>query len=98
MTLHLKTNKIMKKFKQKWNELKTKLSIMLSPEPEIENDYIDKVVYLLRRDFDTKTQNNVLIAVGKKLSELREQDMRKMENDFRILQEDTISLNSKFAY
>lgn len=88
----------MKKFKQKWNELKAKMSMLLSPEPEIENDYIDKVVYLLRRDFDTKTQNNVLIAVGKKLSELREQDMRKMENDFRILQEDTVSLNSKFAY
>ena len=88
----------MKKFKQKWNALKAKMSMLLSPEPEIENDYIDKVVYLLRRDFDTKTQNNVLIAVGKKLSELREQDMRKMENDFRILQEDTISLNSKFAY
>ena len=82
----------------KWNELKAKMSMLLSPEPEIENDYIDKVVYLLRRDFDTKTQNNILLSVGKKLSELREEDMRKMESDYKFLQENHISLNSKFAY
>jgi len=87
----------MKKFKQKWNELKTKMYLFLSPEPEIENDYIDKVVYLLRRDFDTKTQNNILLSVGKKLSDLREQDMRKMESDYKFLQENHISLNSKLA-
>jgi len=88
----------MKKLKFYWINMKTKMSIMLSPEPEIENDYIDKVVYLLRRDFDTKTQNNILLSVGKKLSELREQDMRKMESDYKFLQDNHMSLNSKFAF
>ena len=87
----------MKKLKQKWNELKAKMSMLLSPEPEFENDYIDKVVYLLRRDFDTKTQNDILLSVGKKLSKLREEDMRKMESDYRFLQENHASLNAKFA-
>lgn len=88
----------MKKLKIYWNNMKTKMYIMLSPEPEIENDYIDKVVYLLRRDFDTKTQNNILLSVGKKLSQLREEDMRKMETDYKFLQENHMSLNSKLAF
>ena len=88
----------MKKLKLYWNTLKSKMYIMLSPEPEIEHEYIDKVVYLLRRDFDTKTQNDILLSVGKKLSELREQDMRKMESDYKFLQENHISLNSKLAF
>ena len=88
----------MKKVNFIWSTMRTKMFLLLSPEPEVESEYIDKMVFLLRRDFDTKTQNNVLLAVGKKLSELREQDMRKMENDFRILQEDTESLQSKFVF
>jgi hypothetical protein len=69
----------------------------LTPVPEIEEEYVDKVVYLLRRDFDTQTQNNILLAVGKKLSVLREQDMRKMEEDYKILQQSHVNLNSRFA-
>lgn len=88
----------MKKVNSIWSTIRTKMFLLLSPEPEVKSDYIDKVVFLLRRDFDTKTQNDILLSVGKRLSELREQDMRKMENDFRILQEDTVSLQSKFAF
>ena len=88
----------MKKVNSIWSTMRTKMFLLLSPEPEVKSDYIDKVVFLLRRDFDTKTQNDILLSVGKRLSELREQDMRKMEDDFRILQEDTVSLQSKFAF
>jgi len=88
----------MKKVNSIWSNLRTKMFLLLSPEPEVESEYIDKMVFLLRRDFDTKTQNNIVLCIGKRLSELREQDMRKMEDDFRILQEDTASLQSKFSF
>ena len=88
----------MKKVNSIWSTMRTKMFLLLSPEPEVESEYIDKMVFLLRRDFDTKTQNNIVLSVGKRLSELRKQDMRKMENDFRILQEDTESLQSKFVF
>jgi hypothetical protein len=88
----------MKKVKTIWNTLKTKMLMFLTPEPEIKDDYIDKVVYLLRRDFDTETQNNILLSVGKNLSALRDQDMRKMEEDYKILQHSHNSLNSRIAF
>jgi hypothetical protein len=87
----------MKKVKSIWKTMMTKASMFLSPEPEVEADYIDKVVYLLRRDFDTETQNNILLSVGRKLSALREQDMRKMEEDYKILQQSHSILNSRIA-
>lgn len=80
-----------------WNKMRSKISTFLVPEPEIEEEYVDKVVYLLRRDFDTETQNNILLAIGKKLSALRDQDMRKMEEDYKILQQSHQNLNSRIA-
>ena len=76
-------------------KLKLKLFLFLSPEPEVQSEYVDKVVYLLRRDFNSKTQNDILLAIGNKLSKLREEDMVKMENDYRILEENYNILNSK---
>lgn len=88
----------MKKVQIMWNKLKVKLSLFLTPEPEVKDDYIDKVVYLLRRDFDTKTQNDVLLSIGKKLSVMRDRDMLKMEQDYKILQEDSINLKTRIAF
>lgn len=68
---------------------------MLSPEPEIQEDYVDKVVHLLRRDFTATEQNTILLSVAQKLSELREQDMRKMEKEYKDLQENTYTLRTK---
>jgi hypothetical protein len=84
----------MKKFLQ---SLRSKLSAIMSPEPEIQEDYVDKVVYLLRRDFTTEQQNQIIISIGHKLSKLRDQDMRKIEKDYAILQENTSTLKSKMA-
>lgn len=88
----------MKKFIINWNDMKTKLYNMLAPQPEIESEYIERVVHLLRRDFNTKTQNDILLAVTKKLNELREQDMIQMENDYKFLQENHLILKSKLAF
>lgn len=64
-------------------------------EPEIEEEYVDKVVRLLRRDFTATEQNTILLSVAQKLSELREQDMRKMEKEYKDLQESTNTLRIK---
>ena len=74
-------NKLIKTFR-------TKVSAMLTPEPEVQQEYVDKVVYLLRRDFSTKEQNEILVAIELKLTKLREQDMQQMENNYLILQRD----------
>jgi hypothetical protein len=84
----------MKKFLQ---TMQTKLSAALSPVPEIQEEYVDKVVYLLRRDFDTTEQNEIILSVGHKLSKLREQDMRDMEKKYATLQENTNTLKSRMA-
>ena len=79
------------------NYCRTQLSAFLSPEPEVQNDYVDKVVYLLRRDFSSKEQNEILVSIGTKLSALREKDMRQMEREYAILQENTNTLKGRLA-
>jgi hypothetical protein len=77
---------------------KTNMSLFFDPIPEEDEDYADKVVRLLRRDFDTETQNQILLSIGKKLSEAREKDMRKMEEEYELLQKCHANLNSRIAY
>jgi hypothetical protein len=67
---------------------KVKLLAFLTPEPEIQQEYVDKMVILLRRDFTTTQQNEIVISVVKKLSELRQEDMDKMSIAYDILQKD----------
>lgn len=84
----------MKKFLQ---IIQSKLSTFLSPVPETEKEYVDKVVYLLRRDFDTTTQNQILLSIAADLSKLREEDMRKMEKEYAVLQENHNTLKSRMS-
>jgi hypothetical protein len=84
----------MKKFLQ---SIQSKLSTFLTPVPELKEEYVDKVVYLLRRDFTTTEQNQILISVGQKLSKLREEDMRDMEKKYAVLLENTNTLKSRMA-
>lgn len=79
------------------NYLKTYLSTVLSPEPEIQSDYVNKVVYLLRRDFDSEQQNEILVAVATKLSVLRDQDLAQMEKDYANLLEYNNTLKHRMA-
>lgn len=74
--------------KRLFRKLRVGFSTLFSHEPEIQEDYVDKVVTLLRRDFTTKQQNEIVISVVKKLSELRQEDMDKMSIAYDTLQRD----------
>jgi hypothetical protein len=84
----------MKKF---LNQLRAQISTLLTPVPEVQNDYVDKVVYLLRRDFNSEEQNAILLAVATKLSKLRDEDLAQMEKDYANLQEYNSSLKNRLA-
>lgn len=74
--------------KRLFRKLRVEFSTLFSHEPEIQEDYVDKVVTLLRRDFTTTQQNEIVISVVKKLSELRQEDMDKMSIAYDTLQRD----------
>ncbi len=79
------------------NYLRSRISTFLSPEPEVQEDYVDKVVYLLRRDFDSEQQNKILLSISTKLSTLRDKDMLQMERDYTILQHNTLILKKRLG-
>ena len=84
----------MKKFFNHW---KAQLLTFLTPVPEVQEEYVNKVVYLLRRDFESKEQNEILLAIANKLSSLREQDLRNLEKDYANLQESNNILKHRLA-
>ncbi len=84
----------MKKFLNQW---RTQLSLLLNPVPEVQGEYVNKVVYLLRRDFESQAQNEILLAVATKLSALRDQDMRDMEKEYETLQKNNTILKHRLA-
>lgn len=84
----------MKKLLNQW---RTQLSLLLNPVPEVQSEYVDKVVYLLRRDFGSQEQNEILLAVATKLSALRDQDMREMEKEYETLQKNNTILKHRLA-
>ena len=85
----------MKKLVQNW---RVKLLAYLTPEPEMKSEYVDKVVFLLRRDFNTTEQNEIVQSITKKLPELRDQDMTNMANAYDILQKDALHLRSAISF
>jgi hypothetical protein len=93
----MKLKELKAKIKHFTNVLKSRLSQILEPQPEIQVDYVDKVVHLLRRDFSTAKQNEILLSIGQKLSNLREEDMRRIEKEYATLQENTNTLKDKMA-
>ena len=84
----------MKKFLNQW---RTQLSLLLNPVPEVQGEYVNKVVYLLRRDFESQEQNEILLAIATKLSALRDQDMREMEKEYETLQKNNTILKHRLA-
>jgi hypothetical protein len=85
----------MKELLKNW---RVKLLAILTPEPEIKSEYADKVVYLLRRDFSTSEQNEIILSVTKKLADLREQDMNEIALQYAKLQKDTLDLRSAIVF
>ena len=85
----------MKKLLKIW---RVKLLAFLTPEPEVKSEYVDKVVYLLRRDFTTSEQNEMIESITKKLLDLREFDMTEMALKYERLHRDAIRLKSAIAF
>jgi hypothetical protein len=69
----------------------------LDIEPEVQAEYVSKVVYLLRRDFKSDEQNEILLAIAYKLSDLRVKDLDQMAKDYAKLQENTETLRCRLA-
>jgi hypothetical protein len=84
----------MKKF---FNWLRATIASYLEVEPEVQSEYVNKVVYLLRRDFDSEEQNEILLAIANRLSDLREKDLDQMSRDYANLQENTNTLKHRLA-
>lgn len=84
----------MKKFLKHW---KAQLLAFLTPVPEVQEEYVNKVVHLLRRDFESKEQNEILMAIVTKLAKLREEDLAQMEKDYANLQESNNNLKHRLA-
>lgn len=82
----------MKKLLEKW---RTKILDFLTPQPEIQEEYVDKVVRLLRRDFTTTEQNEIILSIIKKISDKRLEDIINAEREFSVLQKDTNFLKDK---
>ena len=80
-------SKIKKTISEKVGEVKVKILDYLNPVPEIKDEYVAKVVYLLRRDFPHQEQNEIILDIIDKLSYERDKDIIQMEKDFAILQD-----------
>ena len=79
------------------NKVAKKFYKLIEQEPQVKGEYVDKVVYLLRRDFDIKDQNEIMLSVAKKLDELREQDMRNMEETYKLIQDNTNEFKARLS-
>ena len=64
------------------NKVGKKFDKFIEAEPQVKDEYVDKVVYLLRRDFPIEEQNEIMVAVTKKLHKLRAEDMDKLAREY----------------
>jgi hypothetical protein len=79
------------------NKATKKLDKLMEQEPQVKSEYVEKVVYLLRRDFPIEEQNEIMLDVTKKLNQLRLQDMDKMARDYEHTQNHTNDFKRSLA-
>jgi hypothetical protein len=79
------------------NKVTKKLDKLMEQEPQVKSEYVEKVVYLLRRDFPIEEQNEIMLDVTKKLNQLRLQDMDKMARDYEHTQNHTNDFKRSLA-
>jgi hypothetical protein len=79
------------------NKVTKKLDKLMEQEPQVKSDYVEKVVYLLRRDFPIEEQNEIMLDVTKKLNQLRLEDMDKMARDYEHTQNHTNDFKRSLA-
>jgi hypothetical protein len=66
-----------------------KFDKLIEQEPQVKSEYVGKVVYLLRRDFPIQEQNEIMLAITKKLNQLRAEDMDRMAREYEHTQNHT---------
>jgi hypothetical protein len=79
------------------NKATKKLDKLMEQEPQIKDEYVNKVVYLLRRDFSIEEQNEIMLSITKKLNELRSVDIDKMAREIEHTQKHTLSFKSSLT-
>ena len=79
------------------NKVVKKFDKFIEQEPQIKDEYVDKVVYLLRRDFPIEEQNEIMVAVTKKLHKLRAEDMDKLAREYERTQRYTNAFKSSLT-
>ena len=79
------------------NKTAKKLDKLMEHEPQVKSEYVEKVVYLLRRDFPIEEQNEIMLEVSKKLNQLRLQDLDKMARDYEHTQNHTNAFKRSLA-
>jgi hypothetical protein len=79
------------------NKVAKKFDKFIEQEPQVKGEYVDKVVYLLRRDFPIEEQNEIMVAVTKKLNQLRLEDMDKMARAYEHTQNHTNAFKSSLT-
>ena len=55
-----------------------KCSLILSPVPEVQEEYVNKVVSLLERDFNEEEQNDILFSIIDKVIDKRKEKLFKL--------------------
>ena len=88
----------MKKIKQFLFWAQSEIQRALSPVPEIKEDYVDKVVHLLRKDFTSEEQNEIIMSIGTKITQMRKEDMIKLKESYEKLSLDTVGLESRLVF
>lgn len=79
------------------NKVGKKFDKLMEQEPQVKGEYVDKVVYLLRRDFPIEEQNEIMVAVTKKLNKLRAEDMDKLAREYEHTQNHTNAFKSSLT-
>lgn len=79
------------------NKCAKKYEKFVEQEPQVKGEYVDKVVYLLRRDFPIEEQNEIMVAVTKKLNQLRLEDMDKLAREYEHTQNHTNAFKSSLT-
>ena len=71
------------------NKATKKFDKFIEQEPQIKSEYVDNVIYLLRRDFPIEEQNEIMLSVAKKLNQLRLEDMDRLAREYEHTQTQT---------
>jgi hypothetical protein len=76
-------------------KVKAKFEDFTRHEPMMKAEAVEKTIYLLRRDFDIKEQNDIVLTLIQKLHDKRDADLIKLEKELNFMREETQKLKEK---